>query len=136
MEISEAVRVIKGQEVLPDGSTLEEHGITDGSTVNIVIEPDEELNLMMKLGPKEFTQKMKSSVRVSELKQQLIDGGNVGVKPNAFTLLIATDDNADIAADIPLLDESLPLHLCGVSDNTSIRIICGNVLVSLITQYG
>ena len=39
-----AVRVIKGQKVLPEGSTLEEHRITDSSTVNIVIEPEKEIN--------------------------------------------------------------------------------------------
>ena len=67
MKISGAVRVIKGQEVLPDGSTLDEHGIIDGSTVNIVIEPEKEINLNIKLGPKEFNQKVKNSVRVREL---------------------------------------------------------------------
>ena len=67
--------MIKGQEVLPDGSTLKEHGIIDGSTVNIVIEPDKELNLTFILGPKQFTHKVKSSLSMRELKQQLIDGG-------------------------------------------------------------
>ena len=54
MKITGSVRVIKGQEVLPDGSTLEEHGIIDGSTINIVIEPEKEINLIMKLSPKAF----------------------------------------------------------------------------------
>ena len=63
MKITEAVRVIKGQEVLPDGSTLDEHGIIDGSTVNIVIEPDKYINLKMKLGPKLFSLKAEFSAR-------------------------------------------------------------------------
>ena len=45
-----AVRVIKGQRVLTDGSTLEEQGITDGSTLNIVIEPEKEMDLHMSVG--------------------------------------------------------------------------------------
>ena len=55
MKIAGAVRVIKEQEVLPDGSTLDQHGIIDGATVNIVIEPDKEINLNIKLGPKEYS---------------------------------------------------------------------------------
>ena len=55
MKIAGAVRVIKEQEVLPDGSTLDQYGIIDGATVNIVIEPDKEINLNIKLGPKEYS---------------------------------------------------------------------------------
>ena len=135
MKISAAVRVIKGQEVLPDGSTLDEHGIIDGSTVNIVIEPDKEISIKIKLGPKEFTHKVLNSVRVRELKQQLIDGDVVGFKPNAFTLNISADGKDGVAANFPLLDESLPLHLYGVSDNTTIRIIGGRVQVTLVTSW-
>ena len=126
MKISRAVRVIKGQEVLPFGSSLEEHGIIDGSTINIVIESDKEINIKMKLGPKSFSLKVLSSVRVGELKQQLIDGDIVGFKHNAFMLLISADDNDGIATDVLLEDESLPLHLYGVGDNTTIRIISGS----------
>ena len=68
-------------------ATLEEHGIIDGSTVNIVIEPEKEIRLtIMKLGPLGFTYKVMNSVRVRELKQQLIDGGSVGFSINDFQL--------------------------------------------------
>ena len=127
--------MIKGQEVLPDGSTLEKHGIIDGSTVNIIIEPDKEINLTFKLGPKEFTHKVLNSVRLRELKQQLIDGNIVGFKLNASTLNLSADDN-DRMADVPLLDESLPLHLYGVGNNTTIRIIGGRVQIILVTSKG
>ena len=115
MSIKGAVRVIKGQEVLPVGSTLEENGITDGSTVNIVIEPDKDINLRIKLGPRKFIYKVSSSMRVRELKQQLIDGGKVD----------------GIATDVPLVDETLPLHLCGLGDNTTLRVTGGNVTIEL-----
>ena len=131
MKISAAVRVIKGQEVLQDGSTLDEHGIIDGATVNIVIEPDKEISIKMKLGPKEFTRTVKSSDRVGELKQQLIDGGIVGFKNFSLVLCGTTAED-----DVPLLQESLPLHLYGVSDNTMIRIIGGRVQIHLATSGG
>ena len=134
MKITGAVRVIKGQEVLQDGSTLEEHGIIDGSTVNIVIEPDKEINLRVKIGLKKVTCAVKNSVRVRDLKQKLIDGGNVGFKN--FSLIIFSGDSAGITDNLLLEDESLPMHLCGVVDNTTIRIIGDNVQIQLVTQRG
>ena len=136
MKITGAVRVIKGQEVLPDGSTLGEHGIIDGSTVNIVIEPDKELNLKMKLGHKEFTHKGSSSVRVRDFKQQLIDGGSVGFMLDEFTLVIPADDNNGVHDDITLDDDSLPLHLCGVSDNITLNIVSRKMMIQLFSQRG
>ena len=136
MKITGAVRVIKGQEILPDGSTLEEHGIIDGSTVNIVIEPDKEISLKIKLGPKEFTQKVMNSVRVRELKLQLIDDGSVGFSVNNFTLIISADDNDGFTADIPLLEESLPLHLHGVGNDTTISIVGECVMTQLVSHRG
>ena len=136
MKIIGAVRVIKGQDVLPDGSTLDEHEIIDGSTVNIVIEPDKEINLKMKLGPKEFTQKVSSSVRVRDFKQQLIDGGIVGFMLGQCTLVITADDNDDVNDEIPLDDNSLPLHLCGVSDNTTLKIVSRKMMIQLFSQRG
>ena len=132
LKITGAVRVIKGQEVLPDGSTLDEHGIIDGSTVNIVIEPDKEIDLQIKLGPKVFSRKVMSSVRVRELKQKLIDDGNVGFSINEFQLLrFSTWYKTD-----PLEDESLPLHLYAVDDNTSIKIVGWSIRIQLVNQKG
>ena len=126
MKIAGAVRVIKGQKVLPNGSTLVEHGITDGSTINIITETDEELKkFKVKLGPKEIMVTDRNSLRVRELKQQLIDCGIVGFSLSEFTLIISADDNKGINDDTSLRDESLPLHLCGVSNNTTLRIIGG-----------
>ena len=136
MKITGAVRVIKGQEVLPDSSTLDEHGIIDGSTVNIVIEPEKEIILKIKLGGLESTQNVSSSVRVRELKQQLIDGGILGFKFKDFSLLVPCANNDGIPANILLQDESLPLHLCGISDQTAIKILGGRVTIQLVNQKG
>ena len=128
--------MIKGQEVLPDGSTLDEHGIIDGSTVNIVIEPDKEINLNMKLGPTEFSHKVLNSLRVRELKQRLIDDDTVGFMLDEFTLMIPADNNYGITADVPVEDESLPLHLYGVGDNTKFKIIGWSIMIEVINQSG
>ena len=139
IKISGAVRAIKGQDVLPDGSTLDENGIIDGSTINIVIEPEKEINLRIKLGPKEFAHKVMNSVRLRELKEQLIDGDIVGFSINEFQLsilIIPADDKNGIVANVLLLDESLPLHLYGVGNNSVLRIIADNIRIHLVTQRG
>ena len=136
MKITGAVRVIKGQEVLPDGNILEEHGILDGSTVNIVIEPDKKISIQVKIGPLQFIERVKNSVVVHHLKRQLIDGHIVGFKFKDFSLLVSCVDNDGIPADIPLQDESLPLHLHGVGDNTTLRVIGGRVAIKLVNQKG
>ena len=135
MKITMPVRIIKGQEVLPDGSTLKEYGFTDGSTVNIVIEPDKEISLRVVFGPKEFTYKVCSSMSVGELKQQMTDGGTVGFATDEFGLLFsAAADNNN--ADIPLLDESLPLHLYQVANDSKIWVVSGNIQIHLVTPRG
>ena len=140
MKITGAVRVIKGQEALPDGSTLDEHGIIDGSTVNIVIEPEKEISIKMKHGQQEYTQeftrKVMNSMRVRELKQQLIDDATVGFSFKDFTLLLTSVNKDGATGKILLQDGSLPLHLCGVSDNMRMTIIGGSVKVHLITHQG
>ena len=85
----------------------------------------------MKLGPKEVTCSVGNSVRVRELKQRLIDGGAVGFPIDDFSLIFTADDNND---DIPLVDESLLLHLYCVGDNTTIRIISGNLQIYLVSH--
>ena len=114
--------MIKGQAVLSDGSTLEEHGIIDGSTVNIVIEPEKEIKLIMELGPKVFIHNVVNSVRVRELKQKLIDDRSVGFSINEFQLILSADDNDEVDDDISLDDESLPLHLSGLVHNKIVKI--------------
>ena len=73
-------------------------------------------------------------MRLRELKQQLIDGSIVGFKN--FSLIISSSENHGITEDVPLEDELLPLHLCGVSDNNTIRVIGHNVQTQLVTQRG
>ena len=71
-----------------------------------------------------------------DLKLFLINNGDVGFSINEFQLIVSADDNDGVAGDVPLLDESLPLNLYGVSENTMIRIIGGRVQIILVTSKG
>ena len=46
------------------------------------------------------------------------------------------DNNNGINEDIILEDESLPLHLCGIIDNTTLRVVKWKVVIHLINQKG
>ena len=76
---------------------------------------------------------MKSSVRVHDLKQQLIDDGSVGFSINEFQLILSAVDNH---GNICLVDESLPLHLYAVGDNTIFGITTDKIRIHLVTQRG
>ena len=136
MQISEPVRVIKGQEVLSDGSNLKDHHITDGSTINIIIEPNKMINVRVKLGPKKVVCSVLNSVCVRKLKQQLMDGDIVGFMLSEFALEISADENEGIIGDITLNDESLPLHLCGVRDHTTLHVVKWTVVIQAVNQRG
>ena len=92
----------------------------------------------MKHGPQEYTQeftrKVTNSTRVRELKQQLIDDGTVGFSFKDFTLLLNSVNKDGVTDNVLLQAESLPLHLCSMSDNMIITIIGGSIKVHLITH--
>ena len=108
--------MIKGQEVLPDGSTLEEHGIIDGSTVNIVIEPEKEISLFIGFGPETFLYKIKVSTSVRGLKQAMIDSQQVALVQSDFDLVYI------ILPEKIVLDAALPLHHYALTDRVTVRV--------------
>ena len=75
-------------------------------------------------------------MHICSLKQQLIDDGIVGLPLDMFSLMISADQKEGITEDLLFLDESLPLHLCGVHDKTTINIIGGRVTVQLVNAKG
>ena len=119
--------------VVPNISTLKQHGITDSCNA---AKCDKEIILKVKLGPKEDTCSVKNSLRVRDLKQQLIDGGTVGYEPDEFSLIVSADDNDGTTEDISLNDDSQPLHLYGVDDNTTIRIVSRSIMIQLVNPRG
>ena len=110
MKVSRVIEVIKGQEVLPDGGTLDEHGIIDGSTVNRAtspdIKPDTAVNLRMKLGPADFSIGVHNTMRVGQFKEHLVYVGCVRFKVKDFSLLVPRVYNHRIgfSADVVLQD--------------------------------
>ena len=72
-KITGAVRILKGQEILPDDSSLVHHKISDGNTINIIIEPDVTITVQVKYNSKIFGHATSCSSSVHQLKQLLYD---------------------------------------------------------------
>ena len=130
-----SVPVIQVQKAQPN-DTLEENGLIDGSTIKVNIETAEAVNLTVKLGPKAVTCALASTWLVCHLKDHLKNIGTIGLALDAYRLVISADDNAGISHNISMLDESLPLHLYGVKDKMTLRIIRECIMIELVTQAG
>ena len=76
-EINEPIKVLKGQKILQDGSILEEQGITDASTVNILMDLEQCISINVKCGPKIYRKEITNSVTVRELKIDLVKSNRV-----------------------------------------------------------
>ena len=131
--------MLKRQEVLQDGSTLEEQGITDGSTVNILIEPDECINVNVKCCPKTYTKEISKSMTVNELKIDLIKSNQVAFPLHQFELakLVPKDGSDDTGRyTAKLEDEDLPLHHYGIQTHTNLTVISPFIMIKILSING
>ena len=117
------MRILKGQEILPDDSTLVHQKISDGDTVNIVFEPEKEIRIAIKRKINAlqdyatFKYVLKNSTPVQEIKKRLVLENDMVIPVNEFTLVLKRDGKS-----IPLDDSSLPLHYYGLNDGSELFI--------------
>ena len=107
------MRILKGQEILPDDSSLVQHEISDGDTVNIVIEPDVTITVQVKYNSNIFGHAISRSSSVDQLKQLLYDHEQVIFPVTEFDLL-----HNDVCLD----DTTLPLHTYGLVDGLQLHV--------------
>ena len=69
-----------------DGSTLEDHRITDGSAINVMTKPEQFIVINVKCGPKTYTKNVSNSLTVGQLKGQLVNTGVVAFLIDEFKL--------------------------------------------------
>ena len=110
------MRILKGQEILPDNNTLVEHDISDGTTVNIVIEPDKEIKIVVKNDQLSyyFPCVVTSSVPLQEVKDKLIRETNMVIPEKEFDLVIYGNK---------MKDTTLTLHYYDVTDGSKLSLI-------------
>ena len=66
-----AVRILKGKDVPPDDNTLVQLNLTNGTTLNIVIEPEKQITIQVDQGVQRstFTYKFSNSASVQEVRK-------------------------------------------------------------------
>ena len=129
--ISGPVRLLKGQKVLPDDSALEEQGIKDGSTVNILIEPEQCISVKVNCGPKIYTKEITNAMTVKELKIELITSNEVAFHFYEFELAKVVSTGG-----IVVLDDDVPLHYNGVQTDTNIIVLPSHIMINILNVNG
>ena len=120
------MRILKGQESLPDDSTLVQHNISDGGTVNIVIEPEKKIIVKLQFGLEKFSKTVKNSMSVKDLKQELINSDDFAFVHCDFNLLYLENPDKKVK-----LDTSLPLYYYKIDDGATILIEKTFLLVNI-----
>ena len=121
------MRILKGQEILPDDSTLAQHNISDGDTVNIVIEPDKLIAIDIACQAEIFRHKMSSSVSVKDLKEKLIEFKQVVFWCYEFNLVAETSQGV-----VNPLEDSLPLHFYGFHDGSKLWVVRSHIFLTVV----
>ena len=111
--------LFRGKYTIPDDSKLDELNISDGDTINILIEPDQCVNINVKCGPKTYKLETSLSMQVKELKQLLIKNNQVALLHEFFHLAMISSVNRETT----LTNEYLPLHFYGVQNELLLKVI-------------
>ena len=115
------MRILKGQEILPDDSTLVQQNISDDDTVNIVIEPEKEIYIAVTFGPEVFPYKTKNSKLIQNLKNTLNDNNQIVLLSEEFDLHHIAYASESTKKGVKL-DPSLPFHYYDFPENEVLRI--------------
>ena len=122
-KITGAVRILKGQEILPDDNSVAQYNISDGDTLNIIIEPVKEITITIKPGNSalsdvsNYKYVVKNSISAQEVKNSLATEKDMVIPENEFDLVHDGDEQL-----VPLDDSTLPLHFYGLKDGSEILI--------------
>ena len=114
--------LFRGKYTIPDDSTLDELNISDGDTINILIEPDQCVNINVKCGPKIYKLETSLSMQVKELKQLLVKNNQVALLYEFFHLAMISS-NDGVNHETTLTNEYLPLHFYGVQNESLLKVI-------------
>ena len=131
-KITGAMRILKGQEMLPDDSTLVQHNILDGDTINVIIEPDKQITVEVLCYLGTFQHEISSSMLVRDLKQKLSDSEQVTFLLDQFCLEAKLSDTCVKS----LKDDSLPLHEYGIRDDCKLFVVRPYMFVTLVSPHG
>ena len=125
--------MLRGQDILSDDSTLHEHGITDGDTLNIIIGPKKQVTIDVTCGPRTFQHKVNNTMTVKELKGLLIERKQVAFLYSDFDIAYNAGKGRE---KVVLADESLPLHHFGIEKESHLHVEMPFLILQIENQQG
>ena len=121
------MRVLKGKEGLPDDSTLDEHNITEGDVLNIITEPDKDINIQVRCGAETLPVSISYCTIVNTLKHL------ISIKIMIFSL---SEFDLVQEQNETLYDTTLPLHFYGIKNGSILRVIKSDVGIVVENRKG
>ena len=115
-----------------DGSTLEGHRVTDGSTVNVMAKPEQFIIINLKCGPKTYTKNVSSSRTARQLKEQLMNAGVVAFSIDEFKLRKFLNVDGAVNKTMLLDDDSLSLYHYGVQNEAKFTVIGPYIRLNIV----
>ena len=127
-----AVRILKGQEILPDDSTLVQHNISDGDTMNVLIEPEHNIEVEVRCGPKVYKHNVSHCMTIKQFKKLLIESNEVAFLLRELVLVT----NKDIEEELELDDDSMPLHYYTSDTSIKLKVVGPTIFVTTRDSFG
>ena len=129
------MRILKGQEILPDDSTLVQHNISDGDTVNVLIEPNHDISVKVQCRSFQYKHDMSHCMTVKQLKMLLIESKEVRFLYKNLCLVME-DRNGDTKRYQVLDDDSIPLHFYMPGRSLNLEAVGPSVLIKSQGPFG
>ena len=125
------MRILKGQEILPDDSTLVQQNISDDDTVSVLIEPDRNIEVEVQCGPKVYKHNISYCMTVKKLKMLLIKSNQVAF---LFRDLVLIMTNKDVTQELD--DDSMPMHYFTPETCIKLKAVSSTLHVTSENSFG
>ena len=113
-------------------SRLAEENIKDGNTVNIVIEPENDVEVEVQCGPKIYKHVVNHCMTIEKFKMLLIESNEVVFLLRDFVLIA----NKDIEEELELDDDSMSLHYYTSDTSLKLKAVGPTIFVTTQDSFG
>ena len=129
------MRTLKGDEIVPDDSTLVQHNISDGDTVNVLIEPEHNIEVEVQCGPIVYKHEVIYCMTHKEFKIFLIENNEVTFLEKDIGLIMQAT-NKNVEQELELNDDSMPLHYCTEGLIIKLKVIGPTIFITSQNPFG
>ena len=125
-KIMSQVRLLHGQTVLEDDRKLSEYSLPEGATISALFEPDVDINIEVNIGSQINQYTVSHSMSVIGIKGYILCFMRSAMSPHRLDIRLGEDT----------LDDSMPLHFYGITNNTRLDALKPDVGVTIENNHG